>query len=58
MMKKEQTAHEFPLTQGDSDTKATSKGETTIRARVFRAATGQWEDLGVIYTDKGKPKEA
>lgn len=29
-----------------------SKGKGEIRARVFRIATGQWEDLGVISSSK------
>ena len=29
---------------------------TTIKARVFRAETGIWEDLGVIWKTKGRLK--
>lgn len=28
--------------------KAMEKGIMTMRAKVYRASTGQWEDLGVI----------
>lgn len=30
--------------------------KVTIKARVYRAATGQWEDLGVIYSSKSRIK--
>lgn len=55
MKRKERTAHVFALTQEDADTRAESRGQSVIRARVFRAATRTWEDLGVIY--RGEAKE-
>lgn len=30
------------------------KGKATIEARVFRAATGEWEDLGVVAEIEGE----
>ena len=33
-------------------TKADTR-KATISARVYRASTGQWEDLGIIWQTKG-----
>ena len=37
-------------------TKAKVK-KATIKARVFRAETGKWEDLGVIWKSQGRLKK-
>ena len=42
-------------TEGDrgGDMKTSTRPEGTISARVYRAETGEWEDLGVISKGEG-----
>lgn len=54
-MIKERVIHVFDVTQEESDAKASTRGEAIMRARVFRAATGKWEEIGIVY--RGPVKE-
>ena len=42
------TVHRFNAAPSDKTGQATARPEARISARVWRAATGKWEDLGVI----------
>ena len=42
------TVHQFKAAPSDKTGQATARPEARISARVWRAATGKWEDLGVV----------
>ena len=53
---KERVVHEFKVTQEDAMKAVASRGQVAMRARVFRASTGTWQDLGVIYKSDEKKR--
>ena len=48
LSRRPRVVHEFRAAPSDRTGQATAKAEARISARVWRSATGKWEDLGVV----------